>query len=498
MPGRNDRCPCGSGKKFKKCCWSRHSEKASVRARADTLIASYKDLVAKIDQQAQAHFGLEFLERWSRKILPATHPDDRTIAFDYLTFHCPSEDFTSLAAWLLEHSKLSTQEAELLKTALSEPFSLYQVVGSGEGSTELQDALRHQRRTITSSEDYGDLLDWYICGKVVDHEGLTVLISASAAALDDEQAEYVIKALKKSRAPLKTATMLKPKEVTRLLDLWGEARDRSDLEEKIGGLMNFDGEPILFVTETFTFDPRRLNWLRQALAKVPGLREDSPSAYSYCPGAATSEGTVTLEGGRLVIEANSVGRSQRLMVAVGACCGDLLVYEGRQEQDVTALLADKLAEYDFEEDDFDDDVFDDFDEFDDDEFDEESLPDLTPSWAINAYLAERANTVSAPTLWRDRNFLELMQMALNDKGPKAFSITVSPGERFAEIVTSRVLADCLDLVLDYAREMMLQNTEHKSWKSLITTLKGFYRWLGQTEVITDSQARAALQLLKNP
>jgi site-specific recombinase XerD len=91
-----------------------------------------------------------------------------------------------------------------------------------------------------------------------------------------------------------------------------------------------------------------------------------------------------------------------------------------------------------------------------------------------------------------------MEMALNDKGPKAFSITVPPGERFAEIVTSRVLADCLDLVLDYAREMMLQNTKHKSWKSLITTLKGFYRWLGQTEVITDSQARAALELLKNP
>ena len=27
-PGRNDPCPCGSGKKYKKCCWGKDKDKS--------------------------------------------------------------------------------------------------------------------------------------------------------------------------------------------------------------------------------------------------------------------------------------------------------------------------------------------------------------------------------------------------------------------------------------------------------------------------------------
>jgi len=32
MPGRNERCPCGSGKKFKKCCYEKYMKKMRGRS----------------------------------------------------------------------------------------------------------------------------------------------------------------------------------------------------------------------------------------------------------------------------------------------------------------------------------------------------------------------------------------------------------------------------------------------------------------------------------
>jgi hypothetical protein len=50
MPGRNDPCPCGSGKKFKKCC-------------ADTYVAKvHPPSKRKLAQEAKAKMALEAKE----------------------------------------------------------------------------------------------------------------------------------------------------------------------------------------------------------------------------------------------------------------------------------------------------------------------------------------------------------------------------------------------------------------------------------------------------
>jgi hypothetical protein len=42
-PGRNDPCPCGSGKKFKRCCLPRQQEAARETAQRETLFTEYED-----------------------------------------------------------------------------------------------------------------------------------------------------------------------------------------------------------------------------------------------------------------------------------------------------------------------------------------------------------------------------------------------------------------------------------------------------------------------
>lgn len=59
-PGRNDPCPCGSGQKYKKCCWAQEHAPARERALADhqrktELLAKQRSLV---ESRAEAHSRL--------------------------------------------------------------------------------------------------------------------------------------------------------------------------------------------------------------------------------------------------------------------------------------------------------------------------------------------------------------------------------------------------------------------------------------------------------
>src|ERR1035437_5511754 len=52
--GRNDACPCGSGKKFKRCCAERVEQEVAERKRTEMAVAEFRE----VDQRAEAVLGL--------------------------------------------------------------------------------------------------------------------------------------------------------------------------------------------------------------------------------------------------------------------------------------------------------------------------------------------------------------------------------------------------------------------------------------------------------
>lgn len=56
--GRNDPCPCGSGKKYKNCCLGKKQEQADLKSRLNSLYASIKkvnnDCIDKSNNEAYA------------------------------------------------------------------------------------------------------------------------------------------------------------------------------------------------------------------------------------------------------------------------------------------------------------------------------------------------------------------------------------------------------------------------------------------------------------
>jgi len=73
-PGRNDPCPCGSGRKFKHCCLRVHDAEDQLRARLRSLEGA---LVPALLEWAVAEFGAEFFdEAWDEFCLWSDVPDD--------------------------------------------------------------------------------------------------------------------------------------------------------------------------------------------------------------------------------------------------------------------------------------------------------------------------------------------------------------------------------------------------------------------------------------
>jgi hypothetical protein len=63
-PGRNDPCPCGSGKKFKKCCESKSSGRIKFTAtKLDSSKVSFGNLGIKEEEKGSKSGGYSLAER---------------------------------------------------------------------------------------------------------------------------------------------------------------------------------------------------------------------------------------------------------------------------------------------------------------------------------------------------------------------------------------------------------------------------------------------------
>src|SRR2546422_4242840 len=131
-PGRNVPCPCGSGKKYKRCCLPKIAESeetlwARERAASD-------DLSRAILRYAERKFGMCILDAWDDFHLGQPdgldHPDfdEGQIFFPYFLFHWTptrSEEHTSelqsrlhlVCRLLLEKKKTYNKNLTTPKTA---------------------------------------------------------------------------------------------------------------------------------------------------------------------------------------------------------------------------------------------------------------------------------------------------------------------------------------------------------------------------------------------
>src|SRR5690349_11420921 len=121
-PGRNDRCPCGSGQKFKKCCLNTTATRAAPPpSPVSNAVTSPPEVLAALNRQMRDEFERRRRFGHVRPLITLAHQGTRFVAVgsrlyyhtewrtftDFLLFYV--RDIMGRAWWQAEEKKVGYQ-----------------------------------------------------------------------------------------------------------------------------------------------------------------------------------------------------------------------------------------------------------------------------------------------------------------------------------------------------------------------------------------------------
>jgi hypothetical protein len=358
--GRNDPCPCGSGRKFKHCCLRVQAVEDGLRAR---LRSAEGALVPALFSYAAQEFGHEFFaEAWDEFFLWNDVPDDIESSKEFGTTFDPffvfdfvpdaAEDLLPdgwptepLALHFLRHEVESAPQLhrEFIEQACRSPASFFVVEAVFAGrALDIKDILTGRRfhvleQSASRTLHVGDVL-------------FTRVVTACGGSIMTGACPWVIPA--SWHIPLiDTRERLRPKRLlTReeLFDYDLEVRQAyheivdAVLHPPLPVLQNTDGDPLELTTLTYELGVTVAEAVEQLtpLATVRGdvyLADEVRDAAGGLTAATltwikagnrkhkdwdnTTLGTLRLDGSGLVVEVNSARRRRRIEKEIAKCLG---------------------------------------------------------------------------------------------------------------------------------------------------------------------------------
>jgi SEC-C motif/Antitoxin Xre/MbcA/ParS C-terminal toxin-binding domain len=364
--GRNDPCPCGSGKKYKHCClpgyapsidhvWARQHEESDRLTREITRFAlrKFEDRIYEAWQ--------DFNMRDFPKPLDEA-ADERQIFMPYFLFQWNPDARSTIARgqggvvarwYMLEKSKqLTAMERMFLEQATTQPLSFYEVVWSEPGERVLvRDALiggetEVIERSGSLNLEPGDLL----FAQIWHEPELSVFGSSAPIRIPPDKKIEVIELRKKlKRRIARQNRYLTPHDLLRYADLiratYLEIRDHLFAPPV---LCNTDGDPLLFHTLTFriestqaAFDalaPLAVGCSREELlddaelddagkprkVNIDWIKEGNRKFKTW---DNTILGHIKISDGLVTAEVNSENRAKRLRKEIEKRLGAMAVHE---------------------------------------------------------------------------------------------------------------------------------------------------------------------------
>jgi len=353
--GRNDPCPCGSGRKYKKC--HLRSDEAARRAAGepDTVHNLDEELVYELAAYAAARFGAAWQ---GHKRAFADARDAIQLALPWAVYHYRVEGATVVDWYLQEQGhRLSRAERAWLAAQGAAWLSVWEVtaVEAGVGLT-LHDLLSGETRSVHEvSGSQAAVVRDTMLARVVDHDGRSVLCGVHPRPLPPIAAAEVVR---RARGRLRRKQAVPVGRLREeaiggyLIRRWEEAVAELDAQSAIPPqLRNTDGDPLLLTTDHFEIAPEEAAAVAAQLAALEGVErpdpDEDPQAYLFLrPGNLrhrswenTIVGHARLTEAGLAIETNSQARADALRARVEAACGDRLRHRSRTHADPRPSMA---------------------------------------------------------------------------------------------------------------------------------------------------------------
>ncbi|MCH7664514.1 MAG: SEC-C domain-containing protein [Acidobacteria bacterium] len=353
--GRNDPCPCGSGRKYKKCHLPLDREEHFTRRECDSLHELDASLVRRLTEFAVARFGLAargFTKDFTDAALVVQ------FSAPWSVYHYRIEGATVLDHYLEDQGRrLSRAERAWFTTQQAAWLSVWEVTEVDPGKTvTLHDLLSGETRSVHEESGSRTLVVRdALLARVADHDGFSLLCGVHPRPLPPfEAAEVVRRArgrLRRKRAV--PVERLRAEPFGRyLIRRWEEAVEELDAAHKTPPtLVNTDGDPLLLTTDHFEVVAGARSEVEARLAALEGAEpqeagEDRAVYVFLRPGNAqhadwdnTVVGHARLSDTALQLETNSRVRADALRERVENACGDLIRHRAREHTDPLSAKA---------------------------------------------------------------------------------------------------------------------------------------------------------------
>jgi hypothetical protein len=358
--GRNDPCPCGSGRKFKHCCLPAQSAEDSLRVR---LRSAEGVLVPALLSYAIQAFGREFFdEAWEEFFLWNDVPEDIEnskelgstfdpfFLFDFvadaaerpLPHGWPTEP---VALHFLQHESESVPEPhrEFVEQACKSPASFFVVETVAAGrALDIKDIFTGRRfHVLEQSASHTLLAGDVLFTRVVTAGGGSIMVGACPWVIP---ASWHIPLIDR-RDRFRPKRLLTREELAdydlEIRETYHEIVDAL-LHPRLPVLQNTDGDPFELTTLTYELGVTVAEAVERLtpLATLRGdvhLADETRNADGALTSATltwikagnrkhkdwdnTALGTMRLDGSRLLIEVNSSRRRRRIEKAIMKCLG---------------------------------------------------------------------------------------------------------------------------------------------------------------------------------
>lgn len=353
--GRNDPCPCGSGKKYKKCHLDADRARPTGPAEGESVHDLDFRLVRSILRFAIDRYG----HHWLKVLQEGIENDEAALQLFFPWAAWTADvDRKRIAETYLEQNgaQVSDEERAWSAAQLASWLSFWEVTHVEPGRIDVRDLLTGERRSVTEVRGADSLTTRdTLLARVVDFRGASYFGGTHGRPLSPLEASGVadtvrgIWRIRKGNVPIER---LRDGVAGRqMIDWWSDAVSTLDeRRSKPPVLTNTDGEPLLFVTESFPFDGKTRREIERRVAAmddVDGLStEDGETVAVFVrPGNRmhkswenTVTGRVIVARDTLRIETNSESRADALRRRVRDACAGLLGEGTRKTESAAGMM----------------------------------------------------------------------------------------------------------------------------------------------------------------
>jgi hypothetical protein len=359
-------CPCGSGRKYKRCCWARERQQAATARRAvqeagprlfEWAASAFPDEFEACTKAFLAH-GLEsfgeaklgsFLSRTREHVYP-------NIADVFVHEWEVGDGLTPTDVYLARRGPALHPAARAYLAAAHEAsLALVEVDDVTPGESILFHDLLSRRRLLVTEHTASRLVRrWQVMFARIAELPRENLLTGGIYELDRSHLEWVLATLRRDRARRGNRSLSWPEYLRKQWDIvpsmWLELYVDPLARLK---LTNTDGEPLCWIELELQLEPAHAAAVEACLNGVSELRRDESATWRWIEhgdheGAVVA--TVTLDGDSLAITVNSAERERRVRARIEAALGPLVLGARREETDLVEELRRRHDEGDRETD----------------------------------------------------------------------------------------------------------------------------------------------------